>query len=161
MKVRASKIFVASVLATMTIGTAVCAMAAKEPQPCKCLVEEQMLIQQVATGPIAKKQKTITEHLGVFTLTAYCGENYPHICNDGDSSQTATGTTPVEGRTIAVDPDVIPYGSTVIINGHEYIAEDCGGDIQEKRIDIFFDSHETASDFGIQKADVYILKESK
>lgn len=159
MKVRASKIFVTSVLSIMAIGTTFCAMAVKELTPNECLFEEQTVIQQAAVEPIVIETETITEHLGVFTLTAYCGENYPHICNDGDSSQTATGTTPTEGRTIAVDPDVISYGSKVIINGHEYIAEDCGGAIQGKRIDIFFDSHKIALEFGIQEAEVYILKE--
>lgn len=37
---------------------------------------------------------------------------------------TSTGVTAVEGKTIAVDPTVIPYGSTILINGNEYIAEE-------------------------------------
>ena len=49
---------------------------------------------------------------------------------------TATGTKATEGRTIAVDPDIIPYGTTVIIDDHEYIAEDCG--VQLKAIELTF-----------------------
>ncbi|WCS68727.1 hypothetical protein Goe19_00860 [Bacillus phage vB_BsuM-Goe19] len=58
--------------------------------------------------------------------------------------KTATGTTPTEGRTIAVDPDVIPLHSKVYIESDfpgitgEYIAEDTGGAIKGKRIDIYF-----------------------
>lgn len=96
--------------------------------------------------------------LGEFLLTAYCGENYPHICNDGDSTHTATGTKPTAGRTIAVDPKIIPYGSKVVINGNTYIAEDCGGAIKGKRIDIFCPTHAEALEFGIQYANVTILK---
>lgn len=100
-----------------------------------------------------------TISLGEYKLSAYCKENYPHICNNGDSSRTATGTIPIAGRTIAVDPNVIPYGSEVIINGHTYIAEDCGGAIKGNRIDILFDTHQEALQFGIQYADVsYVLK---
>lgn len=99
--------------------------------------------------------------LGVFKLSAYCNENYPHICNDGDSSTTATGTTPTVGRTVATDPSIIPYGSEVIINGHTYIAEDCGGAIKGNRIDILFATHQEALNFGIQYAEVsYIPKEN-
>lgn len=99
--------------------------------------------------------------LGVCKVTAYCVENYPHICNDGDSSRTATGTKPTPGRTIAVDPKVIPYGSEVIINGHTYIAEDCGGAIKGNKIDIVFATHREALDFGIQYAEVsYVIKEA-
>lgn len=54
---------------------------------------------------------------------------------------TATGTTAKEGRTIAVDPKVIPYGTKVYIDGWGYrIAEDCGGGIKGNHIDIYVDS---------------------
>lgn len=89
-------------------------------------------------------------------LTAYCIENYPHICNDGDASTTATGTKPTPGRTVAVDPNIIPYFSNVIINGHTYIAEDCGGAIKGNRVDIVFATHQEALDFGVQYAEVYV-----
>jgi 3D (Asp-Asp-Asp) domain-containing protein len=93
-------------------------------------------------------------------LTAYCCENYPHICNDGVSTKTATGTSPTVGRTVAVDPSVIPYGSEVIIYGHTYIAEDCGGAIKGNHVDILFATHQEALDFGIQYTEV-IIKEKK
>ena len=100
--------------------------------------------------------------LGVCKVTAYCKENYPHICNNGDSSVTATGTIPTAGRTVAVDPTIIPYGSKVIINGHTYIAEDCGGAIKGNRIDICFNTHQEALNFGIQYLDVsYVIEEGK
>lgn len=100
--------------------------------------------------------------LGICKATAYCKENYPHICNNGDSSTTATGTVPTAGRTVAVDPSVIPYGSEVLINGHTYIAEDCGGAIKGNRVDILFDTHQEALNFGIQYLEVsYVIREDK
>lgn len=106
---------------------------------------------------------TAVEHdLGVCKVTAYCKENYPHICNNGDSSATATGTVPTAGRTVAVDPSVIPYDSEVLINGHTYIAEDCGGAIKGNRVDILFDTHQEALNFGIQYLEVsYVIREDK
>lgn len=91
-------------------------------------------------------------------LTAYCIENYPHICNNGNASSTATGTKPTPGRTVAVDPKVIPYFSNVIINGNTYIAEDTGGHIKGNRVDIVFATHQEALEFGVQYADVYWVK---
>ena len=99
---------------------------------------------------------TSWKKLGEFKITGYCGENYPHICNNGDSTYTATMTKPQEGRTIAVDPNVIPYGSKVRINGIVYIAEDCGGAIKGNRIDIFFTSHDRALSYGVQNCEVWI-----
>lgn len=94
-----------------------------------------------------------SNYLGTFTLTAYCG---CETCNGGWGNITSTGTTPVSGRTIAVDPSVIPYGTSVTINGHTYVAEDCGGAIVGNRIDIYHASHSEALNFGRQTAEVYI-----
>ena len=69
--------------------------------------------------------------LGQFTITFYWpGE-------DKYGSLTSTGMIAQEGRTIAVDPSIIPYGSTILINGDEYIAQDCGGAIKGNKIDVF------------------------
>lgn len=99
----------------------------------------------------------IGEPIGEFTLTAYCP--CMKCCGKTDGI-TSTGTTATEGRTIAVDPRVIPYGSTVTIyfadsTSHTYTAEDCGGAIKENRIDVFFDDHQAAREFGVQTAYVY------
>ena len=97
--------------------------------------------------------KTIT-----VVVSAYCKENYPHICNDGDSTYTATGTIATPGRTVAVDPDIIPYGTTIEIEGVGVrIAEDCGGAIKGNRIDLLFDTHEEALEWGMQTRQVTIL----
>lgn len=97
----------------------------------------------------------ISDYLGEFVLTAYCA--CKNCCGKTDGV-TATGTIATAGRTIAVDPKVIPYGSEVIINDHIYIAEDCGGGINNYHIDIYFDSHEEALQFGVQYADIYIVR---
>lgn len=91
-------------------------------------------------------------NLGTFQLTAYCPCEF---CNgQWADGITSTGNTAQAGRTIAVDPTVIPYGSNIKINGHTYVAEDCGGAIKGNRIDIFFNSHEEAMQFGVQYAEV-------
>lgn len=87
-------------------------------------------------------------------ITAYCPCN--ECCGKNDGI-TATGVKAIAGRTIAVDPSVIPYGTKVKINGHTYVAEDCGGAIKDNRIDIFFDTHEEALKFGRQTLTAYII----
>ena len=107
------------------------------------------------------------ESLGEFKLTAYCscekccGEwalNRPKDENGKDIVYGSTGTILVAGTSIATDPSVIPYGSQVEINGHIYTAHDTGGAIQGNRIDVYFDSHQDALNFGVQYADVYLVK---
>ena len=85
---------------------------------------------------ISDLEKTIEfyeswQNIGEFKITYY----WPGEDSYGNS--TSTGAIATEGRTIAVDPNVIPYGSEVLINGHVYIAEDCGGAVKGNVIDIF------------------------
>ena len=99
-----------------------------------------------------KSRKTVPQSLGTFTATAYCP---CYECSEGWGDSTSTGATAKEGRTIAVDPKVIPYGTTVIINGKEYVAEDCGGAIKGNKIDIYFDTHEETLEWGKREVEVF------
>lgn len=102
--------------------------------------------------------------LGEYTLTAYCpctdccgvwGENRP-LDEYGDIVVcTASGEKAVEGITVAAD---LPFGTVLYINDHRYIVQDTGVDIKDKRIDIYFDHHQDALDFGVQTAEVFIDK---
>ncbi len=96
----------------------------------------------------AKKQEEVKKGwTHEFHVTAYCG---CYSCSEGYGTQTSTGVTAEAGRTIAVDPDVVPYGSKVQINGHTYVAEDCGGAINGYEIDIYMDEHSSTDRFGSQ-----------
>ena len=92
--------------------------------------------------------------LGEYTITHYCA--CPECCGKWADGITATGTEATEGRTIAVDPDVIPYGTQIIIDGHIYIAEDCGGAIKGNRIDLYVDSHSEAINRGKITREVFL-----
>lgn len=103
--------------------------------------------------------------LGVFTLTAYCpcvscteiwSAEHPSRIGTDFVQRTASGTIPVQGRTIAVDTSVIDFGTVVVIDGHAFIAEDRGGAIRGYRIDVFFECHQEALVFGRQTAEIFI-----
>lgn len=94
------------------------------------------------------------ESLGLFTLTAYCPCS--KCCGKSDGI-TASGTTAIAGRTIAADTSIYPFGTELIINGQAYIVEDRGGAIKGNKIDIFFNDHEEALNFGM-KRDVEVFK---
>ncbi len=93
------------------------------------------------------------EYIGIFTVTHYCPCK---LCCGKSDGITFTGTQATEGRTVAVDPDVIPLGSTVVIDGQEYIAEDIGGAIKGNRIDRYMDNHQEALNAGVVQAEVWI-----
>lgn len=118
---------------------------------------EDATIQPEEAEEATQPQKLEPQLLGRFKLTAYC--TCPKCCGEYSDGMTATGTKATAGRTIAVDPKVIPLGSKVVINGFEYTAEDTGGAIKGNRIDILFPTHQDALNFGVQYAEVAIVKE--
>lgn len=72
-------------------------------------------------------------------------------------ARTATGGAAGPG-TIAVDPNVIPLGTKLYIEGYGYgVASDVGGSIKGNRIDIHFDTREQALQFGRRAVKVHIL----
>lgn len=111
----------------------------------------------LTTEPHTSKltSKEHSKYLGTFKLTAYCPCS--QCCGKWANGITATGVIAKPNHTIAVDPHIIPYGSHVIINGREYVAEDCGGAIKQNKIDVFFATHQEACDFGVQYAEVYLV----
>ncbi|TFE04074.1 LysM peptidoglycan-binding and 3D domain-containing protein [Jeotgalibacillus salarius] len=89
------------------------------------------------------------------TATAYTA-----YCN-GCSGVTRTGidlrANPNQ-KVIAVDPNVIPLGSRVWVEGYgEAIAGDTGGAIKGNKIDLFIPSQQDALNFGVQTLDIKIL----
>ena len=91
-------------------------------------------------------------HVRTFRATAYCG---CRKCNGKWTGQpTASGTDYVAGRTVAVDKHQIKLGTRITINGVEYIAEDTGKNIGWDCVDIYFDNHKDALNFGVHEVTV-------
>ena len=87
---------------------------------------------------------------------------YTHY-DDGCDETTANGAQ-VKWGVVAVDPEVIPYGTRMFIvaNDGSYVyglstAEDCGGAIQDKRLDLYMPTLEEAFKFGVRDCTVYFL----
>lgn len=96
-------------------------------------------------------------HADQYLATAYTQSD------DGCGHITANGSK-VKVGVVAVDPSVIPYGTRMFIisDDGQYIygiatAEDCGGAIQDKRIDLYMESRAECIQFGVRKCNVYFL----
>ena len=97
------------------------------------------------------------------TITFYCCEERPHICGTG-TGITASGRRATPGVSVAVDPSIIPLGSTVIADYgdgvlHYYRADDTGGAVKGRHIDLCLNSHEAAIQAGVRRATVYWCEE--
>lgn len=120
--------------------------------------EEKIIETETDKGVDAQAINPVS--LGEFKLTAYCSCEI--CCGKWANSRPngivygAIGEELKEGYSIAVDPNIIPYRTEVIINGKTYKAQDCGGAIKGKRIDVYFKNHSDALNFGIKYAEVFI-----
>ncbi len=89
------------------------------------------------------------------TATAYTAS-----C-EGCSGTTATGinlNANPDKKVIAVDPSVIPLGSTVEVEGYgTAVAGDTGGAIKGKKIDVFIPSKSDAVDWGRKQVKIKVL----
>ena len=99
---------------------------------------QELRAQQETLG--RRMQKWLDEwDAGEFEATAYTLE-----CGNGDG-YTATMTRPEEGRTVAVDPDIVPLGSPLYVKGLGWrLAEDTGGLINGHTIDLYMGAGSSA-----------------
>lgn len=122
--------------------------------------QQKIKIVEIETDKEVDAQAVEPVSLGEFKLTAYCS---CEICcgiwainRPNGIVYGAIGEELKEDYSIAVDPNVIPYRTEVIINGNTYKAQDCGGAIKGNRIDVYFEDHNDALEFGVQYAEVFI-----
>ena len=83
--------------------------------------------------------------MGTFQVTCY-----------DTQGRTATGAQ-TSTETVAVDPNVIPLGSTIWIDGvGRRVAQDTGGDIVGHRLDIWEPSYSACQAWGVQNRSVWM-----
>ena len=121
----------------------------------ECSASERQLKEEVAFANKLCRLPRMT----ACTVSHYCCEKRPHICGTGNGI-TASGVPVQAGVSVAVDPTVIPLGSTVYVDYgdgivHTYIAHDTGGAVNGSHIDVAVATHAEASRLGLRKAIVW------
>lgn len=131
----------------------------------KTLVSEEVVEaakdQIVAVG--TKKVEPVSVSRGEASSKEFFVEATAYTANcNGCSGKTATGfdlRSNPNAKIIAVDPNVIPLGAKVWVEGYGYaIAADTGGNINGHKIDVFFPSKSEAYSWGRKKVKIKILK---
>lgn len=107
---------------------------------------QEDVVQSPPTAEIAEP-----ENLIVCDITGYCAccTPYAHMNQRDGKVLTASGLLVDIGEAVAVDPDIIPLGSTVTLGGKTYIAADTG--VYGYTVDVLM-SHEDAAQAGVVKA---------
>ncbi len=124
-------------------------------------VVEKQYIPSIMEGGLELTYLGEFEYTGYDACVACCGQyakNRP-VVNGREIVYTASGEI-ASNLTVAVDPNVIPLGSLLYLEGYGVrIAQDTGSAVKGNVIDIYFDNHEDAWDVGRQKGrKVWIIK---
>jgi 3D (Asp-Asp-Asp) domain-containing protein len=114
-----------------------------------------------AEVPLLEGKEAVIERVLSTTLTAYTAgkESTGKTPSHPQYGITYSGVKAEEGRTVAVDPKVIPLGSTVYIEGIGIRkAEDTGSAIKGSKIDVFMNDVGEARTFGVKRnVKVFVL----
>lgn len=106
---------------------------------------------------VSRGGSAVTGSGKVLTLvaTAYDG---CYECNKPYYGYPSYIGLPLARGIVAVDPRVIPMGTKLYVEGYgDAIAADQGNAIKGNRIDLFFDTHQQALDYGMKTVKVTIL----
>lgn len=113
-------------------------------------VERKETIEQLQTeveqltDTIAADQSIALTYAGEFHCTAYCSEEYPHICGEGQGI-TSSGAKVQPGVTVAADTSIFPYGTVILIEGVGMrVVQDTGSLIKENALDVAVGTHAEA-----------------
>lgn len=114
----------------------------------------QQAREQVARAEQAAAYEMIGayRYVGECTITYYCP--CEECCGKWADGLTATGL-PAGPGIVAVDKDVIPLGSTVIIDGQKYLAADTG--VKGLHVDICLADHAATVEAGVGREEVWVV----
>ena len=91
----------------------------------------------------AQTDLTLT-YAGSFSCTAYCAEEYAHICGEGHGI-TSSGAKVQPGVTVAADTSILPYGTVVYIEGVGLrVVQDTGSAVVGNKLDVAVNTHAEA-----------------
>lgn len=133
-------------VAGLVIGCAIAITAT----PFICLAETIPAEIAVTEDPTDRPDNGHLVDIGRYKLTFYC--NCRRCCGKWAGGPTASGTMPVQGRTVACGS--LPLGTRIIIAGMgEFVVEDRG--VTGKHIDVFMNSHAECLKAGVKYAEVF------
>lgn len=119
--------------------------------------EKQRLHEELEVARRKLKEINTRVYAGTFRLTGYCPCS---SCSGPWGYSTSSGARATEGITVAADPNVLPEGTKLYIEGvGTRVVQDVGGAVRGNKIDIFVSSHGSCYDSNINcMAKVYILE---
>lgn len=116
-------------------------------------------VEYVKPENLIQEVENITPIITTLNTSAYCS---CEICCGKTDGKTASGKMATAWHTVAAGNDY-PIGTIIYIpalvdkpNGGWFVVEDRGGAISNEKLDVFFNTHEEAIQFGRKSLEAYI-----
>lgn len=116
-------------------------------------------VEYVKPENLIQEVENITSIITTLNTSAYCS---CEICCGKTDGKTASGKMATAWHTVAAGNDY-PIGTIIYIpalvdkpNGGWFVVEDRGGAISNEKLDVFFNTHEEAIQFGRKSLEAYI-----
>lgn len=135
------------------------------PATKRCYLTEEEIEQaeneMIEAALLARSQKIENVTVTHYCICEECCGKSP---DDSGYGITASGRYATPGVSIAVDTNIIPLGSTVMVDYGDgelvyYRADDTGSSINGNKIDVCMDSHESALNAGVKTATIWWCEE--
>ncbi|HEU5138439.1 MAG TPA: peptidoglycan-binding protein [Bacillales bacterium] len=125
--------------------------------------ESATKVESASTSNDSEEEKNVSRNAEDEDVRVLYAHSTAYTANcEGCSGVTYTGINlnkNPDAKVIAVDPDVIPLGSTVWVEGYGYaVAGDIGSAIDGKDIDVFFSSRSDALNWGVKTVKVKVFE---
>ena len=116
-------------------------------------VDKIVQVQNNITSRTASTTRNPGTGTAIYKVTGYCA---CAKCCGKTNGITASGTKATAGRTIAASGQ-FTFGTKLLINGTTYIVEDRGGAIKGNKIDVYFNTHAEALQWGVKYLPVQVV----
>jgi len=122
--------------------------------------QEREVLPNVIIEPPTTEWETVT-----MTVTAYCPcelccDDWGKILVSSGERKTASKHTIKEGDKFVAAPRKYPFGTEMIIEGYAdgkiVKVEDIGGAIKGNKLDVYFDDHQEALNWGVRDIEVKV-----
>jgi len=112
---------------------------------------------------LVEKWETVTMNVSAYCSCEKCCEQWAAIPVSSGKRTTASGHIIKIGDRFVAAPRSYPFGTAMIIegyaNGKIVKVEDVGGAIKGNKLDLYFDQHQDALNWGRKNVDVKVKKQ--
>jgi len=123
--------------------------------------EQEVLPNVIIEKPV-DEWETVAMKVTAYCPCELCCDDWGKILVSSGERKTSSGHTIRKGDKFVAAPRKYPFGTEMIIEGYAggkiVKVEDVGGAIKGNKLDVYFDNHQDAKNWGVRDVEVKVRK---